>query len=82
MDFNAIPEVEAKALIHILKDKLSFSAGSACSSTKVEPSPVLKAIGLSDDETFQTIRLGFGRSTVYAQGIAEMLVAGISQVNM
>jgi cysteine desulfurase len=33
-----IPGVEAKALIHILKDKLSFSAGSACSTTKEEPS--------------------------------------------
>src|SRR6185369_10644721 len=58
-----IPGVEAKALIHKLKNKLSFSAGSACSTVKVEPSHVLKAISLSDEETFQTIRLGLGRST-------------------
>lgn len=75
-----IPGVEAKALIHALKTKLSFSAGSACSTTKVEPSHVLKAIGLSDDETFQTIRLGLGRSTQDAQGIVNLLIEGIGQV--
>ena len=75
-----IPGVESKALIHLLKDKLSFSAGSACSTTKVEPSYVLKAIGLSDDETFQTIRLGLGRATGNAGEIAEMLKQGIRQI--
>lgn len=75
-----IPCVEAKALIHRLKNKLSFSAGSACSTIKVEPSHVLKAIGLSDDETFQTIRLGLGRSTQNATWIADVLIDGISSV--
>jgi cysteine desulfurase len=75
-----IPGVEAKALIHLLKNKLSFSAGSACSTIKVEPSHVLKAIGLSDDETFQTIRLGLGRSTCDAQPIADILIDGIQQL--
>jgi cysteine desulfurase len=75
-----IPGVEAKALIHRLKNKLSFSAGSACSTIKVEPSHVLKAIGLTDDETFQTIRLGLGRYTQDAAGIAEILVDGIGQL--
>lgn len=75
-----IPGVEAKALIHALKSKLSFSAGSACSTTKVEPSHVLKAIGLSNDETFQTIRLGLGRSTQDAQGIANLLVEEIQKL--
>lgn len=75
-----IPGVEAKALIHALKSKLSFSAGSACSTTKVEPSHVLRAIGMSDDETFQTIRLGLGRSTQDAQGIAHLLIEGIHKL--
>ena len=74
-----IPGVEAKALIHLLKNKLSFSTGSACSTVKVEPSHVLKAIGLSDDETFHTIRLGLGRSTENAAGIADILVDGVRQ---
>jgi cysteine desulfurase len=75
-----IPSVEAKALIHRLKNKLSFSAGSACSTIKVEPSHVLKAIGLSDDETFQTVRLGLGRSTGDAKTIADILIGGIGCV--
>jgi cysteine desulfurase len=75
-----IPGVEAKALIHLLKNKLSFSAGSACSTIKVEPSHVLKAIGLNDDASFQTIRLGLGRSTQNAAGIADILIDGVNQV--
>ena len=75
-----IPGVEAKALIHRLKNKLSFSSGSACSTVKVEPSHVLKAIDLSDDETFQTIRLGLGRSTGDAQTIVDILIDGIWRI--
>jgi cysteine desulfurase len=74
------PGIEAKALIHALRDKLSFSAGSACSTTKVVPSHVLKAIGLSDDECFQTIRLGLGRNTLESDKIIEILISGIGQL--
>jgi cysteine desulfurase len=41
-----IPGVESKSLILKLKGKLSFPDGSACSTVKVKPSYVLKAIGL------------------------------------
>lgn len=57
-----IPGVESKALMHFLRGKLSFSAGSACSTVKVKPSHVLLAIGRKEEETYQTIRLGLGRS--------------------
>jgi len=57
-----IPGVESKALMLKLKDKLSFSAGSACSTIKVKPSHVLQAIGLNDDDIFQTIRIGLSKS--------------------
>lgn len=75
-----IPGVEAKALVHQLKNKLSFSTGSACSTLKVEPSHVLKEIGLNDDETFQTIRIGIGRSTKEASLIADILISGVNQL--
>lgn len=75
-----LPGIEAKALIHCLKSSLSFSTGSACSTTKVEPSHVLKAIGLSDEETFQTIRLGLGRATAHPELIASKLLEAISRI--
>ena len=74
-----IPGVENKALVHLLRDKLSFSTGSACTTTKVLPSHVLKAIGLTDEETFQTIRLGLGRYTK-EDGIIDKFVDGIKRL--
>lgn len=43
--------------------ELAVSTGSACSSAKVEPSYVLRAIGLSDQEAACSLRVGFGRMT-------------------
>lgn len=77
-----IPGVEAKGLIHHLKNKLSFSAGSACSTVKVAPSHVLKAIGLNDEESFQTIRLGLGRFTSNSQQIVEIITSGIHNLKL
>lgn len=72
-----IPGIEASALMLLLKDSLSFSAGSACSSTEKKPSHVLKAIGLSDAECFQTIRLGLSPG-VAIDKIARVLQRGIA----
>ncbi len=72
-----IPGVEASALMMLLKDELSFSAGSACSSVEHKPSHVLKAIGLSDEECFQTIRLGLSPGLA-ADKIARLLQRGIA----
>jgi cysteine desulfurase len=43
--------------------QVMFSAGSACASGSGKPSHVLKAIGLSDGQSKNSIRLGFGRYT-------------------
>ena len=42
---------------------LCVSTGSACSSAEVEPSYVLKALGLSDEAASRTLRVGIGRFT-------------------
>ena len=75
-----IPGIEAKALIHLLKNKLSFSTGSACSTVKAEPSYVLKTIGLSDEECFQTIRIGLGRFVSENMQISEILINAIKEI--
>ncbi len=52
--------VEAEALMTSLRD-IAVSSGSACSSDKIDPSHVLKAIGLTDEEAGSSIRFGVGR---------------------
>jgi cysteine desulfurase len=43
--------------------ELCVSTGSACSSAEIEPSYVLRALGLSDDQAARTLRIGIGRFT-------------------
>ena len=52
--------VEGEALLMSLKD-LAVSSGSACTSASIEPSHVLKSIGVPDDLAHASIRFGLGR---------------------
>ena len=54
--------VSAQAMLDRLQD-LCVSTGSACSSAEVEPSYVLRAIGLSEADAAATLRIGIGRFT-------------------
>ncbi len=56
------PGATAQALMAAAPD-LCISTGSACSSAEIEPSYVLKALGLSDEAAGRTLRLGVGRFT-------------------
>ncbi len=52
--------VEGEALLMGLSD-IAVSSGSACTSATMEPSYVLKALGLGDDLAHSSIRFGLGR---------------------
>ena len=53
--------IESKAIINTVSKKIAISAGSACTTQIVEPSHVLLAIGLGEDQTHSSIRVGCGR---------------------
>ena len=53
--------VQSKSIINTVSKKIAISAGSACTTQMVEPSHVLLALGLSDDQAHYSIRIGCGR---------------------
>lgn len=58
----AFDGVDGEGMLTSMKD-IALSSGAACSSADVEPSHVLRAIGLSDELASGSIRFGLGRWT-------------------
>jgi cysteine desulfurase len=52
--------VEGEALMMAIKD-VAVSSGSACTSASLEPSYVLRALGVEEDMAHSSIRFGIGR---------------------
>ena len=68
--------VEGESLMMALRD-LAVSSGSACTSASLEPSYVLRALGLNDEMAHSSIRFSIGRYTTEAD-----IDAAIAQVRI
>ena len=53
--------IDGKAIINSVSKRIAISAGSACTTQSVEPSHVLLALGLSEEQAHSSIRIGCSR---------------------
>ncbi|RFS22600.1 IscS subfamily cysteine desulfurase [Chitinophaga silvatica] len=60
LSFNYL---ESEVLMMTYNRKIALSSGSACTSASMEPSHVLKAMGLSDEMAYASLRFGLSRFT-------------------
>lgn len=77
--------VEGESLMMALRD-LAVSSGSACTSASLEPSYVLRAIGLNDELAHSSLRISIGRFTTeedidYAIGKIHEAVAKLRELS-
>lgn len=55
------PGIEGKAIINSVSKNIAISAGSACTTQRVEPSHVIMALGYDEERAHSSIRIGIGR---------------------
>jgi cysteine desulfurase len=77
----AFAGVEGESLLLALSE-VALSSGSACTSASLEPSHVLRAIGLPDELAHGSLRFGLGRSTTAEEvdAVAARVVAAVTRL--
>lgn len=74
--------VDAKRLLEVLDGRLCASLGSACTSQKLEPSHVLRGIGVGNDRARSSVRFGVGRFTTREEidAVVTMVAEAVRQL--
>jgi cysteine desulfurase len=73
--------VEGEGLMMAIKD-VAVSSGSACTSASLEPSYVLRSMGLEEDMAHSSIRFGLGRFNTEEEVdyVAELVIAKVKRL--
>ena len=73
--------VEGEGLMMAIKD-VAVSSGSACTSASLEPSYVLKAMGLDEDLAHSSLRFGLGRFNTQEEVdyVADLLISKVKKL--
>ncbi|WP_367390563.1 cysteine desulfurase family protein [Lewinella sp. LCG006] len=71
---------DAEDVMRTFNQVLAVSSGSACTSASLDPSHVLKAMGLSSDQAHASLRLSFGRFN-QEEDVDRVTAAIVSGVN-
>lgn len=73
--------VEGEGLMMAIKD-VAVSSGSACTSASLEPSYVLRALGVGDELAHSSIRFGLGRFTTKEEVdyVADLVIAKVKKL--
>ena len=78
----SIPGIAGEELLDALDGVVAVSSGSACSTDAVEPSHVLRAMGVPDALAYASLRFGLGRSTTDEDValVARSVVAAVNKL--
>lgn len=77
-----VDRVHGESLLKAVAGELAVSSGAACATASAEPSHVLRALGLSDEEARSSIRFGLGRMTTEEEieSAAEIVSGAVRQL--
>jgi cysteine desulfurase len=74
--------VEGESLLMAINKSVAVSSGSACTSASLEPSYVLRALGVGDELAHTSIRFGIGRFNTEAEidHVVDLMVSSVARL--